>query len=178
MSYRKSWVDKAFVFWILNTQLHFWEGWSFPSWFSRTFRNKKSQQLYLKSIIWDCSKEGRVLSAITQARTCGKIAYLKKNRIVNVRQVAALKYIFKHICLRSWSWDLIHVHDWKLLTMGNLNKPITSAVAIENVEKESPTIPKTGGAPKQLSWNGTSSSWPVAIDKAALNPITSVAQLS
>lgn len=62
--------------------------------------------------------------------------------------------------------------------MGNLNKPITSEVAMENVEKESPTIPKTGGVPKQSSWNGTISSSPAAIDKAALNPITSVAQLS
>lgn len=37
------------------------------------------------------------------------------------------------------------------LTIGSLNKPKTSDVAIDSAEKESPTIPRTGGVPTQLS---------------------------
>ena len=42
------------------------------------------------------------------------------------------------------------IQDRKL-TMGSLNKPSTLEVAMENVEKGSPTIPRTEGVPKQVS---------------------------
>lgn len=70
-----------------------------------------------------------------------------------------------------------NVNELKL-TIGSLNKPITSDVAMEKVEKESPTIPRTGGLPKHFSCSRNCSCWPLTIDSAALNPITSVAQLS
>ena len=52
--------------------------------------------------------------------------------------------------ISNYSTSKVQEEERKL-TMGNLNKPITSEVAIENVEKESPTIPNTGGVPIQVS---------------------------
>lgn len=47
--------------------------------------------------------------------------------------------------------------------MGSLNKPNTSEVAIENVEKESPTSPRLEGCPNMSSEEETVplDHWPV-----------------
>ena len=134
---------------------------------------------HLESITWDCSKEGWKPLPITQAGTCGKITHLQ-------RDIRPWQYFHISICI-TFKYDLtvnaihkntqIHHIYWKL-TIGMLYSPSTMEVAIENVEEESPTIPRTGGVPVQFSCSRNCSSRPLASDNPELNPITSAPQLS